>query len=61
LLRSAGQGGADRLGSLLILPLIDFSIFVFPFIFVSIASSNVKKINQVMQKRMEFLNEGYGK
>ena len=34
---------------------------IFPFIFVSIASSNVKKINQVRQKRMEFLNEGCGK
>lgn len=30
---------------------------ILPFTFISIASSNVKKINQVMQKRMDFLNE----
>jgi hypothetical protein len=34
---------------------------IFPFTFISIASSNVKKINQVMQKRMDFLNGRRGK
>ncbi|MBU6140555.1 MAG: hypothetical protein KGP29_03225 [Proteobacteria bacterium] len=30
---------------------------ILPFSFISIASKNVKKINQVMQKRMDFLIE----
>lgn len=34
---------------------------IFPFIFVFIASGNIKKINQVMQKRIEFLIERRGK
>jgi hypothetical protein len=34
---------------------------IFPFMFVFKASGNVKKINQVMQKRIEFLNERRGK
>ena len=40
---------------LLITGLVLLCHAIFPFTFVFVASSNVKKINQVMQKRIGFL------
>lgn len=42
---------------LLITGLVLLCHAIFPFFFVLIASKNVKKINQVMQKRSSFLTD----